>query len=125
MIWINEAHKERSLKSFAAFVVENKDSVYHKNEWACDHCHGSGRVVADYEQPDPVEGQRNADRVNCPDCKGTGTSTEKKWREYYNAEREKFTRARVARIEKEKLIKQALTKLTIGEQKALGVYRLK
>jgi len=125
MIWYNDAHRRRSLKSFAAFVAENPLYVYKDKKWVCPQCTGSGRVIADYERPDPVEGYKFADRVPCLECKGTGEYTEKGWRAIYSKERQnQIDRDRKER-DREKLVKSALAKLTVGEQKALGVYKFK
>lgn len=125
MIWYNEKHKERALKSFAAFVAENPLYVYKDNKWLCPHCDGHKRVIAPYERPDPVEGYKMADRIPCPDCGGSGETTEKVWREIFKEQKELFVKQKKEKQAKEALIKQALAKLTVSEQKALGVYRQK
>lgn len=121
MIWYNEAHRERSLKSFASFVVENPMYVFKNSKWVCPNCQGSGRVIAPWERPDPVEGYKMADRVDCNKCNGTGEYTERGWREIYSKERQSHIENKRKARDKEKLVKQALAKLTVGEQKALGV----
>lgn len=123
MIWYNDEHRKKAFKSFTSFIVECKSSVfrYKDNEWCCDICSGSGRVIAPWERSDPVEGYKYADRVPCKDCNGTGKWDEKRWREWFKKEKAEYVELQAKKKEKERIRKQALAKLSDIERKVLGV----
>ena len=119
----NDAHKKRAMKSFAAFLVE-QPRVYSSTagKFICRECGGSGRVIADYERPDPVEGYKMADRVTCPSCGGTKYTTEKDYRDFFKAEQAEYRKPEKEDKRINALRKQALKKLTREERDALGVH---
>lgn len=53
----------------------------------CINCGTSGRVIAPYEQPCPVEGYKMADRTDCPRCAGQGWQPLGVWRAAYKEEK--------------------------------------
>lgn len=124
MIWTNDDHKKRALKSFAAFVIECNYYVFDdkKKKFKCNHCHGSGSVRDPNAYNDPVEGYKMADRVDCYHCRGTGESDEKTWKAIYKEEKTKFALKLKNKRETEALRKSALKKLTPEEKRALNLY---
>ena len=116
----NDAHKRRSMRSFSAFVAEFP-RILKDGGYRCGVCHGSGRVIPDDAQPDPVEGYKHTTRVTCSSCNGTGMSTEKHWREWFKKEKAAWLMHEAERKQTEKIRKQALAKLTPNERKSLGV----
>lgn len=60
----------KSVKAFKKHVGYTKE--FKRNEYPCLVCNSFGRVVDPDEQPDPMEGYRNADRIICPECGGGG-----------------------------------------------------
>jgi hypothetical protein len=120
--WYNDAEREKVLKSFNTFLLFKKDTIYKNNNYICLECDGKKRVIADYEHPDPAEGYKMADRVTCSKCSGTGTATEKQWREYFKQEQKKFRDRKKEDKEINRLKKQALSKLTKEEREVLGYF---
>lgn len=123
-MWYNEEHKKRALKNFSAFLNECRQSVffYGTENYKCDHCNGSGRVVSPYAFNDPVEGYKMADRVDCHKCNGTGESDEKIWKEIYKKQRASYLEVKKEKALRDKIRKEALKKLTPEEIKALNIY---
>lgn len=116
----NDAHRKRSMRSFAAFLVE-QPRIISDGKFICRQCGGNGQVVADYEKPDPVEGYKMADRVTCPSCGGTRYTTEKDYRAFFKKEQAEFRKREKEDKERKKLRIQALKKLTKEERDSLGV----
>lgn len=67
---------------------------------------------------DPVEGYRNAARVNCPHCV-KGETTVDKLKAHYNEEIEKWKKRKTKAKELRKVQINGLRKLTKVEKKAL------
>lgn len=42
------------------------------NAWPCTRCRGDGRIYDPNDPPDPVEGNRHRDVIDCTACNGTG-----------------------------------------------------
>ena len=116
----DSAHEKRSMRSFTAFCYEQK-YIKRDDKFICRECHGQGRVVADYERPDPVEGYKMADRVTCPSCGGSRYTTEKDYREFFKSVQAKFRERQQEERRRDTVRKQALKKLTKEEREVLGV----
>ena len=116
-------HRKRSMKNFGHFLMENP-RIYSCNagKFICRQCGGNGKVIADYEHPDPVEGYKMADRVTCPSCGGTRYTTEEDYRAFFKAEQAKYREQEKETKRINALRKQALKKLTKEERDALGVH---
>ena len=50
-------------------------------EFPCHHCYGRGKIVAPWEQRDPVEGYKMAERIICTTC--NGLPFQLKFKKYY------------------------------------------
>jgi len=92
-------------------------------KYPCLYCDGYYRIVAPWERPDPVEGYKMADRIDCPHC-AKGESNEAVYKKHYKkiiAEwKDKYQKAKAAR----KIQKSAFVKikkyLSKEELKAVG-----
>jgi hypothetical protein len=118
--WYNQEQRIKGMRSFTSFMAIHP-RVFRDGHFMCLCCDGSKRVIAVYEQPDPVEGYKMADRVTCPKCGGTGYATEKEWREYFKAEQKNHREQQKETKRINALKKQGLKKLTIEERSALGL----
>lgn len=85
-LWHFDKRPEKP-QTWAAYFAEAL-RMYPKNPWRCTNCHGSGRVVADWEQPDPVEGHKMSERVSCKVCHGTGNIGEAEHKKLWRKKRE-------------------------------------
>jgi len=83
--------------------------------YPCLGCHGGGRVVADGEQADPVEGYKMARRVDCPTCKGTGYGTRKAFMAYYGERAREWEKERKDKLRGVELAAKALSRLSAEE----------
>ena len=115
----DDNHRKRSMKSFTSFCYEQK-YIKHGDKFICRECNGRGQVVADYEQPNPVEGYKMADRVTCPSCGGAKYTTEKDYRDYFKILQAKFREEQREERLLATIRKQALKKLTKEEREVLG-----
>ena len=107
----------RPYKNFGLFLLIHCCTP--DNRYPCLHCGGHGQIDDPNDPPDPVEGYRNVRRIRCPECKGTGRSTEEACQEAYRTvieaweeERDDYDRLAAAR-------KAALARLTNEEVRAL------
>ena len=64
----------RPFKNFDEYLQERRKWASHGKDrlYPCHSCNGSGRIIAPYEKPDPIEGYKLADTVNCYLCCGSG-----------------------------------------------------
>lgn len=58
-------------ESFADYVLKNSDNKTIK----CDRCSGHKYIICPHAVPDPVEGYREALRIQCEKCQGSGILT--------------------------------------------------
>lgn len=115
---------KRPYANFEDYVLRGlrgtKDNVYR-----CTYCRGSGRVIAPYEVPSPVEGYKMADRIKCQTCAGTGGVSRdlamlwyrqkiREWKEWYAKAREERDLELAA-------LKKARKHLTKAELNILGI----
>jgi Zn finger protein HypA/HybF involved in hydrogenase expression len=121
MIYYDNEHRKRAMKSFAAFMLEFPRQIK-DGKYLCRQCDGSGRVIADYERPDPVEGYKMADRVTCPSCGGKKFTTEKDYRDYFKIKQAEYRLEQREQRYRDKVRRQALKKLTKEERNILGVH---
>jgi len=120
MIYRDSDHLKRSMRSFTAFLVENSQ-IMRDGKFICDACRGSGSVVPDHIQADPVEGHKLSPRTACSACSGTGNWSERQWRVYFKEFRHRYRAAEQATNASKLLVKKALSKLTDDEKAALGL----
>ena len=94
------------------------------NPYPCLACRGQGQVPDPKEPPDPVEGYRYANYINCPECESSGKGTQAACGEAYRASLQEYRRQksefeRLAKARKEAL--RTLTKEQIQALRELGV----
>lgn len=90
-----------------------KESLWrdHKDgKYPCIVCRGKGAVIVPGEQCDPCEGYKFAKHIKCSACKGTGTCTKKKFKEWY---RKEHLKPYEESIQKYKRDKETLDRLKI------------
>lgn len=106
--------------NFSAYVqAYDREPYTPDGKHRCLGCMGSGRVVAPWERPDPVEGYKLADRVDCRTCGGTGRVPITVYRRAYSKLRAKYAEDRAEWRSKDALRKSGLSKLTEDEARAL------
>lgn len=91
-------------------------------KYRCPVCMGSGTRIAPGSFCDPVEGYKDAERIPCPKCSGTGFVPPSVWSVKYLQEKKQWQTGEKFRKATARLVKQALAKLTVEEQEALGYY---
>lgn len=117
---------KREYRSFDAYVQAQRQRHSRGNlRYPCLRCDASGRIIAPYERPDPVEGWKMADRITCPGCGGTKEGT----RDQYKAAYQKMTIKYWEQVKEWDLLFQAYTSavrkvklyLTHEEARAIGI----
>lgn len=88
----------------------------------CPNCRSRGQIVAPWEQPDPCEGYKMAERITCELCKGEKFVSIKVFKDKLWAPYRKRLKAEMKQYREEmKVYRAALKKLTLEERKVLGV----
>lgn len=100
---------------FQSILPKYRSSRIPKNRYDCPHCHSSGRVVAPNAYCDPVEGYKLAARVDCPDCDGKGHLPKSYYEEILEQEIIKWKKLENIRKDLQKLLRNAVSKLTKEE----------
>ncbi len=116
------AKPHRPYKCFFDFCREHGADA--GNPYPCLACRGKGQVPDPREPPDPVEGYRYANYINCPECESSGKGTQAACGEAYRASLQEYRRQksefeRLAKARKEAL--RTLTKEQIQALRELGV----
>lgn len=71
-----QSKPQKLFKSFEDFCDHIRFGCgMHNSRLKCQKCEGAGRLIADGEQCDPVEGYKMAQRVKCQICNGTGVAS--------------------------------------------------
>ena len=93
-----------------------------KPGWPCRGCNGRGRIVDPMEQPDVIEGDKFSRRIDCPECKGTGRSSEADFKAWYDKEIAR-QQAKVDEHRKiGKILQRLNRKLSKAEARAIRAY---
>lgn len=100
----------------AYFYCLNKDL-----EYPCTECRGYGRIYDPDDPPCPIEGNKMRNRIICPKCKGNLQISRGEWLQIYRDAKTKHKESLLKWMEKDRLKKSGLNKLTSEEKKALGL----
>ena len=89
---------KRPFRNFEHYLAEQCKYLAPGHRYPCRECYGSGKLIADYERPDPCEGYKHADRVPCHECVGKGEVERSKalnwYKEHIARWREKYAEAK-------------------------------
>jgi hypothetical protein len=96
---------KRKYTNFQSFVISK---VYTNGNIICPECFGSGRVVADGEFNDPVEGYKMARHHDCYNCKGTGTGKPEDYKGEWDRRQTNYKKDLIKWEEKMRVARQLL-----------------
>lgn len=122
---LEERYKPKPIPSFDEYCLKwPRVSSYVKkaiSKYECPHCI-SGRIVAPWEQCDPVEGYKMADRIDCLKCEGTGSWLEEKLKRVWQAEKVQYKKDMAKYRAKKLQLEKVLAIITEQELKVLDEY---
>lgn len=114
----------RSLADFRAKLIwtsgGEKFFKEHPAKWPCLQCRGIGRIYDPNDPPCPIEGNKQRDRITCPDCGGSRCCTHTVFAEAYRKIIDKYLQEKDEYEALVKAKKIALSKLSDLERKALS-----
>lgn len=115
----------RPYRNFDHYLEECRKRGKRDALYSCEHCWGRGRVVAPWERPDPVEGYKMADRIDCPTCRGRGEVDRHQAKAWYDKEiaewREHYTEKQKQRSAELIALKKVREVLSPEERELLGI----
>lgn len=89
--------------------------------WACRQCNGCGTVWDPHDPGCPIEGNKNRDRIKCPNCGGTGEGTKEEYRKALIVRRSEYKTSMAAYRGQQALIRSIRKKLNKAEREFLNI----
>lgn len=116
---------KRPFRNFEHYLSEQCKYLAPGHQYPCRLCYGSGRLIADYERPDPCEGYKHADRVPCHECGGKGEVERSKalswYKEHIAQWRDKYAEAKAKRNGEKAALQKVKAVLSDAEMKVLSL----
>ena len=91
-------------------------------ECPCLDCNGSGLVIHPNESYDPVEGYKNARKIACNHCNGTGIGTKVEFMNWYHEKITKYKQEKKIYDQEVKRIRKIFSKITKKDFELLKRY---
>lgn len=95
-----------------------------KNGFRCGACCGIGRVVAPGQIPDPNEGHKLSDRIDCDQCHGTGIETETAARARYRRQKEEHSSRKKSYTRAYRYLLHIISKLEYDDQEFIWLWKM-
>ena len=124
---------KRPYKNFDDYIRQKQEKSYKYRSYkeivyVCTMCNGSGRIV-DQNCPfanDPIEGNKMATRITCPECNGSGISSKEiskaKYKVIIDRWKKQYTERKTEKDLQQNALKKLKKVLNKEEIEILGLY---